>query len=151
MLETALSLRSHLASSEALPSICASDSPPSHRRPLESLHLLSPSSPLLPSWLKKTPQPGFAAQSKVRCEVCTRAHGASLTAHGPENNLFLVKRLIERVDMRNPDPSTRRYTSLAWAAVLGHEETFEFLLYAGHDDEELSRVRSYTALLRDCA
>lgn len=53
-----------------------------------------------------------------------------------------MKRLIERVDMRNPDPSTRRYTSLAWAAVLGHEETFEFLLYAGHDDEELSRVRA---------
>ena len=53
--------------------------------------------------------------------------------------------------MRNPDPSTRRYTSLAWAAVLGHEETFEFLLYAGHDDEELSRVRSFTALLQDCA
>ena len=44
--------------------------------------------------------------------------------------------------MRNPDPSPRRYTSLAWAAVLGHEETFEFLLTAGHDDEELSRVRS---------
>lgn len=42
--------------------------------------------------------------------------------------------------MRNPDPSTKRYTSLAWAAVLGHEETFEFLLSAGHDDEELSKV-----------
>jgi hypothetical protein len=42
--------------------------------------------------------------------------------------------------MRNPDPSTKRYTSLAWAAVLGHEETFEFLLTAGHDDEELSKV-----------
>jgi len=43
--------------------------------------------------------------------------------------------------MRNPDTAPRRYTSLAWAAVLGHEETFEFLLTAGHDDEELSRVR----------
>ena len=42
--------------------------------------------------------------------------------------------------MRNPDPSMRRFTSLAWAAVLGHEEIFEFLLYAGHDDEELSKV-----------
>lgn len=59
-----------------------------------------------------------------------------------ENNLFLVKRLIQRTDMRNPDPGPKRYTSLAWAAVLGHEETFEFLLTAGHDDEELSRVRA---------
>lgn len=57
-----------------------------------------------------------------------------------ENNLFLVKRLIQRTDMRNPDTSPKRYTSLAWAAVLGHEETFEFLLAAGHDDEELSKV-----------
>ena len=61
--------------------------------------------------------------------------------HGSENNLFLVKRLIQRTDMRNPDTAPRRYTSLAWAAVLGHEETFEFLLSAGHDDEELSKVR----------
>lgn len=57
-----------------------------------------------------------------------------------ENNLFLVKRLIQRTDMRNPDPGPKRYTSLAWTAVLGHEETFEFLLTAGHDDEELSKV-----------
>lgn len=42
--------------------------------------------------------------------------------------------------MRNPDSAPRRYTSLAWAAVLGHEETFEYLLTAGHDDEELSKV-----------
>ena len=61
--------------------------------------------------------------------------------HGSENNLFLVKRLIQRTDMRNPDTAPRRYTSLAWAAALGHEETFEFLLSAGHDDEELSKVR----------
>jgi len=59
----------------------------------------------------------------------------SLTIHDPENNLFLVKRLIQRTDMRNPDTAPRRYTSLAWAAVLGHEETFEFLLSAGHDDK----------------
>lgn len=57
-----------------------------------------------------------------------------------ENNLFLVKRLIQRTDIRNPDPGPRRYTSLAWAAVLGHEETFGYLLAAGHDDEELSKV-----------
>ena len=58
-----------------------------------------------------------------------------------ENNLFLVKRLIKRTDMRNPDPYNKRYTSLAWAAVLGHEETFEFLLSSGHDDHEYSKVR----------
>lgn len=58
-----------------------------------------------------------------------------------ENNLFLVKRLIQRTDLRNPDPGPRRLTSLAWAAELGHEETFEFLLNEKHDDEELSRVR----------
>ena len=44
--------------------------------------------------------------------------------------------------MRNPDPLNKRYTSLAWAAVLGHEETFEFLLASGHDDHEYSKVRS---------
>jgi target of rapamycin complex 2 subunit AVO2 len=58
-----------------------------------------------------------------------------------ENNLFLVKRLTARItDMRNTDPGAARYTSLAWAAVLGHEETFDFLLTKGHDDEELSKV-----------
>lgn len=44
--------------------------------------------------------------------------------------------------MRNPDPGPKRYTSLAWAAVLGNEETFEYLLNLGHDDQELSRVRT---------
>jgi hypothetical protein len=43
--------------------------------------------------------------------------------------------------MRNTDVAPRKYTSLAWAAVLGHEETFEFLLGAEHDDHELSKVR----------
>lgn len=81
-------------------------------------------------------QPDFEEQSKVSILVL-----AVMTPHPPtENNLFLVKRLIQRTDMRNPDPGTKRYTSLAWAAALGHEETFEFLLTAGHDDEELSRV-----------
>ncbi|KAF8556983.1 ankyrin [Imleria badia] len=64
-----------------------------------------------------------------------------------QNNLFLVKRLIQRTDMRNPDPGTKRYTSLAWAAALGHEETFEFLLTAGHDDEELSRDAENNTIL----
>jgi len=54
--------------------------------------------------------------------------------------------------MRNPDPGPERYTSLAWAAVLGHEETFEYLLQMGHDDEELSKVRDMnSALLEDGA
>ncbi|EKM59136.1 uncharacterized protein PHACADRAFT_86933 [Phanerochaete carnosa HHB-10118-sp] len=57
-----------------------------------------------------------------------------------ENNLFLVKRLAKRTDIRNPDPTHKRFTSLAWAAVLGHEETFEYLLSASHDDREVSRV-----------
>ncbi|KAJ7068404.1 ankyrin repeat-containing domain protein, partial [Mycena amicta] len=57
-----------------------------------------------------------------------------------ENNLFIVKRLIQRTDMRNPDPGPRRYTSLAWSATLANEETFEFLMNAGHDDAELSKA-----------
>ncbi|KAI1795149.1 ankyrin [Ganoderma leucocontextum] len=59
-----------------------------------------------------------------------------------ENNLFLVKRLVKRTDMRNPDPYHKRYTSLAWAAILGHEETFEFLLTSGHDDHDYNHEYS---------
>lgn len=70
---------------------------------------------------------------------CTSRAPLSHTATA-ENNLFLVKRLIQRTDMRNPDTASKRYTSLAWVAVLGHEETFEFLLADGHDDDELSKV-----------
>jgi hypothetical protein len=85
------------------------------------------------------PLQGCVEQSKViyllACECGRRScFGAT------ENNLFLVKRLIQRTDMRNPDTAPQRYTSLAWTAVLGHDETFEFLLGAGHDDDELSRV-----------
>ncbi|KAF9008950.1 ankyrin repeat-containing domain protein [Cyathus striatus] len=64
-----------------------------------------------------------------------------------ENNLFLVKRLVQKTDMRNPDPAPKRYTSLAWAAVLGHEETFEFLLTTGHDDDELSKDSENNTIL----
>ncbi|KAH9977935.1 ankyrin repeat-containing domain protein [Lactifluus volemus] len=64
-----------------------------------------------------------------------------------ENNLFLVKRLIQRIDMRNPDPGPKRYTSLAWAAVEGNVDMFEFLLNAGHDDEELSRDSENSTIL----
>jgi ankyrin repeat protein len=42
--------------------------------------------------------------------------------------------------MRNIDSNHTRYTSLAWAAVSGSEETFDFLLSAGHDEEEISKV-----------
>ena len=70
----------------------------------------------------------------------------SLTSSCTENNLFLVKRLIQRTEMRNPDTAPQRYTSLAWAAVLGHDETFEFLLSAGHDDDELTRVCQLTII-----
>ena len=98
-------------------------------------HLRLPSSS--PPWQRKMPQRDFEEQSKasILVLIVTTPHPST------ENNLFLVKRLIQRTDMRNPDPGTKRYTSLAWAAALGHEETFEFLLTAGHDDEELSRVR----------
>ncbi|KAG9000622.1 hypothetical protein FRB94_009579 [Tulasnella sp. JGI-2019a] len=82
-----------------------------------------------------------------------------------ENNLYLVRRIIERnvdgkgehsvrrsrqyrFDLRNPDPQASRYTSLAWAAVNGHEEIFEYLLNLGHDEEELSRdVENNTILI----
>ncbi|KAJ7094637.1 ankyrin repeat-containing domain protein [Mycena belliarum] len=64
-----------------------------------------------------------------------------------ENNLFIVKRLVQRTDMRNPDPAPRRYTSLAWSAVLGHEETFEFLMTEGHDDAELSKDSENNTIL----
>lgn len=64
-----------------------------------------------------------------------------------ENNLFLVKRLIQRIDLRNPDPGPKRYTSLAWAVVEGNEDMFEFLLNAGHDDEEFSRDSENSTIL----
>jgi ankyrin repeat protein len=67
-----------------------------------------------------------------------------------DNNLPLVRRLIQRTGIRNPDPDHKRYTSLAWAAALGHEETFEFLLSVGHDDDETSKVRLLTAPLPRC-
>ncbi|KAF9268104.1 ankyrin [Marasmius fiardii PR-910] len=73
--------------------------------------------------------------------------GARLRRAVKENNLFLVKRLVQRTDQRNPDPTHRRYTSLCWAAVLGHEETFEFLLQNGHDHDECSRDSENNTIL----
>jgi hypothetical protein len=64
-----------------------------------------------------------------------------------ENNLALVKRLAQRTDVQNPDPAPCRYTSLAWAAVCGCEEVFEYLLLNGHDDEELSKVSPWRPLV----
>ncbi|KAJ1308778.1 hypothetical protein OPQ81_004468 [Rhizoctonia solani] len=64
-----------------------------------------------------------------------------------ENNLFLVRRLVQRTDMRNPDPGPSRFTSLAWAAVLACEEVFEFLLEHDHDEEELSRDAENNTIL----
>jgi len=61
--------------------------------------------------------------------------------------LFSVKRLIKKTDMRNPDPGNKRYSSLAWAAVLGHEETFDFLLSSGHDDREYSKDSENNTIL----
>ncbi|KAG9053273.1 hypothetical protein FS842_008409 [Serendipita sp. 407] len=49
--------------------------------------------------------------------------------------------------MRNPDSGGSRYTSLAWAAVCGHEDVFEFLLSMGHDDEELSKDSEKNTIL----
>ena len=80
------------------------------------------------------------AQSRSRCVFCTPTLSLYTNIYHPENNLFLVKRLIQRTDMRNTDVAPRKYTSLAWAAVLGHEETFEYLLSVEHDDHELSKV-----------
>lgn len=50
--------------------------------------------------------------------------------------------------MRNPDPGPLRYTSLAWAAVCGNEDVFDYLLSNGHDDEELSKVRRASRIAR---
>ncbi|KAH9918246.1 ankyrin [Epithele typhae] len=48
-------------------------------------------------------------------------------------------RLRRAVQDAQPRSTQKRYTSLAWAAVLGHEETFEYLLSSGHDDHEYSK------------
>lgn len=95
-----------------------------------------------PLWQRKTHQLDCGELSKVYISFPS----FSQLAHGIlENNLFLVKRLTARItDMRNTDPGAARYTSLAWAAVLGHEETFDFLLAKGHDDDELSKVYLYS-------
>ncbi|KZT62898.1 ankyrin, partial [Calocera cornea HHB12733] len=71
-----------------------------------------------------------------------------------DNNFFLVRRLVSRpdVDIRNPDvdddgSSGEQYTSLAWAALCGHAEIFEYLLNSGHDDLELSKDEENNTIL----
>ncbi|KAL7424761.1 Target of rapamycin complex 2 subunit avo2 [Cryptotrichosporon argae] len=55
-----------------------------------------------------------------------------------DNNVALLSRLQHKVDLRNTDRA--RLTSLAWAALEGSLEVFEWLLLDyGHDDQELSR------------
>lgn len=94
---------------------------------------------ILLEWRKETYQLDYAELLKV-CYSSSRLSIMTLHSH-TENNLFLVKRLLNRTtDIRNVDPAAPRYTSLAWAAVLGHEEVFDFLLSKGHDDDELSKV-----------
>lgn len=85
--------------------------------------------------------------SASQSEMAEKDASARLRRAVKENNLFLVKRIIQRTDMRNSDPGPKRYTSLAWAAVLLHEETFEFLLTSGHDDHELSRDSENNCIL----
>ncbi|KAJ9106181.1 hypothetical protein QFC21_001324 [Naganishia friedmannii] len=63
-----------------------------------------------------------------------------------ENNLSLVQRLQRKTPLRNTD--SQRLTSLAWAALSGAEETFEWLLLvAKHDDKELSRDQEHGTIL----
>lgn len=58
----------------------------------------------------------------------------------PDNNVDLVMRLRYKTDLRNADD--QRLTSLSWAVYTASEDVFEFLLMdAGHDEDELSRVR----------
>lgn len=92
------------------------------------------------SWPRRMPPRGSGEPSRV-CLSATTCPPVRNAPRHVENNLLQVKRLVKRTEMRNPDPLNKRYTSLAWAAVLGHEETFEFLLASGHDDHEYSKVR----------
>lgn len=65
-----------------------------------------------------------------------------------DNSVFLAGRILRRNPelLQNPDPGPSHFTSLAWAAVCANEETFDFLLNYGHDDEYLSRVGSSIAI-----
>ena len=117
----------------------------SQQSPIEPLPLRLGPTPIIPPihhprWRRKMLQPGCAERSRVHVDLFMLQTFLTLTCPSTENNLFIVKRLLKRTDMRNPDPTNKRYTSLAWTATLGNEETFEFLLSEGHDDREYSKV-----------
>lgn len=115
-------------------------------------HPLRPTSPLVPHGREGCFCPPPQGRERFVLSLTHASPASRLTSLCRlENNLFLVKRLIKRTDMRNPDPYHKRYTSLAWAAILGHEETFEFLLTSGHDDHdyshEYSKVRPFDSVI----
>ncbi|CAG8573690.1 15758_t:CDS:2 [Dentiscutata heterogama] len=55
-----------------------------------------------------------------------------------EGNLHLVKRLIAKTNMQNPDP-VNGWTTLMYATRYGHDRVVEYLLNNGHEEIELSR------------
>ena len=67
-----------------------------------------------------------------------------------DNNVGVLARLQHRVDLRNVDKN--RMTSLAWAAIEGSLQVFEWLLVDyGHDDQELSRDSDGNTILHHLA
>jgi ankyrin repeat protein len=55
-----------------------------------------------------------------------------------EGNLDLIKRLLAKTNMQNPDPENG-WTTLMYATSCRHDFVVEYLLQQGHEDLELSR------------
>ncbi|CAG8827079.1 21290_t:CDS:2, partial [Racocetra persica] len=55
-----------------------------------------------------------------------------------EGNLHLIKRLIAKTNLQNPDP-VNGWTTLMYATRYGHDRVVEYLLNNGHEEIELSR------------
>ncbi|CAG8521018.1 4011_t:CDS:2 [Ambispora gerdemannii] len=55
-----------------------------------------------------------------------------------DGNLLLIKRLMLKTSIQNPDPDNG-WTTLMYAARCGHAHVVEFLLNAGHEDHEISK------------
>ncbi|CAG8645408.1 91_t:CDS:2 [Funneliformis caledonium] len=55
-----------------------------------------------------------------------------------EGNLDLIKRLLKKTNMQNPDPENG-WTTLMYATRCRHEYVVEYLLQLGHDELEPSR------------
>ncbi|CAB4432144.1 unnamed protein product [Rhizophagus irregularis] len=55
-----------------------------------------------------------------------------------EGNLDLIKRLLAKTNMQNPDPENG-WTTLMYATSCRHDYVVEYLLQQGHEDLELSR------------